>query len=74
MVCQVAQIGQILDNTPILQRSIQRRNPYVDPLSYVQVDLLRRLRAAPEGADHEELEEAILLSISGIAAGVKNTG
>ncbi|GAB4209387.1 MAG: phosphoenolpyruvate carboxylase [Roseiflexaceae bacterium] len=74
MVCQVAQIKNLLDNTPILQRSILRRNPYVDPLSYIQVELLRRLRAAPEGQGHEELEDAILLSISGIAAGVKNTG
>ncbi|HEU4322547.1 MAG TPA: phosphoenolpyruvate carboxylase [Roseiflexaceae bacterium] len=74
MVCQVAQIKSLLDNTPILQRSILRRNPYVDPLSYIQVELLRRLRAAPEGQGHEELEDAILLSISGIAAGVKNTG
>ncbi len=74
MVCQVAQIKSLLDNTPILQNSILRRNPYVDPLSYIQVELLRRLRAAPEGQGHEELEDAILLSISGIAAGVKNTG
>jgi phosphoenolpyruvate carboxylase len=74
MVCQVAQIERLLDNSPVLQRSIALRNPYVDPLSYVQIELLRRLRAAPEGPDHEALEDAILLSISGIAAGLKNTG
>jgi phosphoenolpyruvate carboxylase len=74
MVCQVAQIKQLLDNNPVLQHSIVRRNPYVDPLSYVQVELLRRLRAAPEGPEHTDLEDAILLSISGIAAGLKNTG
>ncbi len=74
MVCQVAQIERLLDNNPVLQRSIARRNPYVDPLSYIQVELLRRLRAAPEGPDHAALEDAILLSISGIAAGLKNTG
>lgn len=74
MVCLVAQIKRPLDNAPVLQRSIDRRNPYVDPLSYIQVELLKRLRAAPEGPDHAALEDAILLSISGIAAGLKNTG
>jgi phosphoenolpyruvate carboxylase len=43
-------------------------------MSYIQVELLRRLRADPAGPDHLELEDAILLSISGIAAGLKNTG
>lgn len=74
LVCMVAQIERLLDNTPILQTSIARRNPYVDPISYIQVELLRRLRADPEGPEHAALEDAILLSISGIAAGVKNTG
>jgi phosphoenolpyruvate carboxylase len=74
MICQVAQIDHLLDRSPVLQRSIARRNPYIDPMSYIQVELLRRLRADPEGADHGALEDAILLSISGIAAGLKNTG
>jgi len=74
MVCKVARLRHLLDNSPVLQRSIARRNPYVDPLSYIQIELLRRLRAAPEGPDHAKLEDAILLSISGIAAGLKNTG
>ena len=74
MVREVAQIDHLLDNTPVLQLSIERRNPYVDPLSYIQVELLRRLRDAPEGPDHAALEDAILLSINGIAAGLKNTG
>jgi phosphoenolpyruvate carboxylase len=70
----VARITQLLDTSPVLQRSIARRNPYVDPLSYIQIELLRRLRAAPEGTEHAALEDAILLSISGVAAGLKNTG
>jgi phosphoenolpyruvate carboxylase len=74
MICQVAQIDSLLDRSPVLQKSIARRNPYIDPMSYVQIDLLRRLRADPEGPDHAALEDAILLSISGIAAGLKNTG
>ncbi|MBK9714727.1 MAG: phosphoenolpyruvate carboxylase [Kouleothrix sp.] len=74
MICQVAQIEHLLDRSPVLQRSIARRNPYIDPMSFVQVELLRRLRADPAGPDHAALEDAILLSISGIAAGLKNTG
>ena len=74
MVCKVAKIRHLLDNSPVLQKSIARRNPYVDPLSYIQIELLRRLRTAPDGPDHTALEDVILLSISGIAAGLKNTG
>lgn len=73
-VCVIAEAPQLLARNPVLQRSIARRNPYVDPISYVQVELLTRLRAHPENADNSALEDAILLSISGIAAGLKNTG
>jgi phosphoenolpyruvate carboxylase len=79
----------LLDNTPVLQQSIRRRNPYVDPLSYFQVALLRRLRAlggplllengASQEASEQERERdrltyAVLLTINGIAAGLRNTG
>jgi len=74
LISQVAQVDNLLDGSPVLQKSIARRNPYIDPMSYVQVELLRRLRADPEGLEHLALEDAILLSISGIAAGLKNTG
>ena len=74
MICHVADIGDLLEQAPILRRSIALRNPYVDPMSNIQVELLERLRAAPEGPAHAALEDAIMLSISGIAAGLKNTG
>jgi phosphoenolpyruvate carboxylase len=65
----------LLDNDPAMKRSIERRNPYVDPLSVIQVVLLRRLRATePETPPHEELMDAILATINGIAAGMKTTG
>jgi len=76
-------IGQqmLLDNQPVLQKSIRLRNPYMDPLSYLQVELLTRLRALPIEGDGEELKAqrrdlraAVLLSINGVAAGLKNTG
>ncbi|MBS1964363.1 MAG: phosphoenolpyruvate carboxylase [Chloroflexi bacterium SZAS-1] len=74
MICQVAQIEHLLERSPVLRTSIERRNPYIDPMSYVQVEMLHRLRADPAGPEHTALEDAILLSISGIAAGLKNTG
>ncbi len=73
-VCLISQSDTLLARSPILQRSIALRNPYVDPISYIQVELLRRLREFPDGDGHEALEDAILLTISGIAAGLKNTG
>lgn len=74
MICQVARINHLLDNMPIMQRAIRRRNPYIDPLSYVQLELLRRLRADPDQPNHAELEDAVLLSINGLAGGLLNTG
>ncbi len=74
LILQVTGQNELLSNTPILQLSIDRRNPYIDPLSAIQVELLRRLRATPEDASTAELREAVLLSINGIAAGLKNTG
>jgi phosphoenolpyruvate carboxylase len=50
------------------------RNPYIDPMNYVQVALLRRLRANPQAEDAEALRDAVLLSVNGIAAGLRNTG
>jgi phosphoenolpyruvate carboxylase len=79
----------LLDNAPVLQRSIRLRNPYVDPLSYFQVVLLRRLRALGGPLDLSKAEQqeageqererarltyAVLLTINGIAAGLRNTG
>ena len=54
MVKQIAQLDQLLDNMPVLQTSIARRNPYVDPLSYIQVELLGRLRANPDGPEQAD--------------------
>lgn len=73
-VCIIAESTQLLARSPVLQRSIALRNPYVDPISYVQVELLARVRAHADDTDNTALEDAILLSISGIAAGLKNTG
>jgi phosphoenolpyruvate carboxylase len=65
----------LLDDSPVLQRSIRLRNPYVDPLSYIQVSLLRQLRALPEDSpERETVLNTLLLTISGISSGMLNTG
>lgn len=66
---------EILDNVPVIQESIRLRNPYVDPLSYMQVQLLTELRELREqDGDDTELLREVLLTINGIAAGLRNTG
>jgi len=64
--------ASLLDGEAQLQRSIQLRNPYVDPMNLMQVDLLRRWRAT--GREDRDLFEALLASISGIAQGLQSTG
>jgi phosphoenolpyruvate carboxylase len=60
---------RLLDETPALQRRLEQRNPWVDPLSHLQVELLERLRAG-----REEARAPLLATITGIAAGMRNTG
>jgi phosphoenolpyruvate carboxylase len=71
---RVAGIERLLEGNPVLRRSVDLRNPYVDALSFLQVALLQRRRAGTEEADSEQLLEAILRSINGVAAGLRNTG
>ncbi|WP_028558980.1 phosphoenolpyruvate carboxylase [Paenibacillus pinihumi] len=75
MILKISGQQEILDNVPVIQESIRLRNPYVDPLSYLQVQLvqeLRELRSKDE--DDTELLREVLLTINGIAAGLRNTG
>ena len=68
--------NNLLDNEPDLQRSIQLRNPYIDPLNFIQVETIQRLRAIedPASSQAEELRNIIVLTINGIASGLRNTG
>ena len=74
-VLQVAQLGELLDETPGLRLSLSRRNPYLDPLNHIQIKLLQRYRDA--GLSEEDRNiwlEPLLRSINAIAAGMRNTG
>jgi phosphoenolpyruvate carboxylase len=73
-ICAVRDEAHLLDREPILQRAIARRNPFIDPLSFVQLELLRRLRAPGGDPDDADLVRASLLAINGIAGGLRNTG
>lgn len=65
--------GPLLVHEPRLKTSIELRNPYIDPIHRLQVELLRRARAVGGDLD-ADMERALLLSIQGIAAGMRNTG
>lgn len=71
-----AVVGQarLLDSWPILQRSIELRNPYVDPMSYIQIRSIREVRQHGEGEVGDRLRSIIDRSVTGIAAGLQNTG
>lgn len=67
--------GDLLGDKPVLQRAVHLRSPYVDALSLLQLRALRALRAGEAGADADpELQRLLLLSVSGVAAGLQNTG
>jgi phosphoenolpyruvate carboxylase len=63
--------SELLEANPALSRSLRNRSPYIDPLNHLQVELLRRYRA---GETQERTRRAILLTINGIAAGLRNSG
>jgi phosphoenolpyruvate carboxylase len=68
-VLEIVEARELLDRHPVLQQSIRLRNPYVDPMNAIQVELLRRWRAGDESA-----LRPLLRSIAGIAAALRNTG
>ncbi len=76
MVLAVTGQKTLLQNNPVLEQSIRLRNPYVDPISLLQVELIRRKRkdvTAGKPAS-TELDRAITATINGISAGLRNTG
>jgi len=71
-ILTLREAGSLLERDPTLKRSIRLRNPYVDPLSFVQVDALGRWRAG--GREDVELERLLAQTVRGIARGLRNTG
>jgi phosphoenolpyruvate carboxylase len=75
-VLAISRHNSLMELEPVTQQAVQLRNPYVDPLNYIQVETLSRLRALPDqdGAEARSLREVMALTINGIAAGLRNTG
>jgi phosphoenolpyruvate carboxylase len=74
-VKQVAQIEGLLEENPLLAVSLQRRDPYLDPLNHIQFTLLKRVRDQDLDEDiREHWLDPLLRSINGIAGGMRNTG
>ena len=71
-VLHIAEADELLERDPTLQRSIRLRNPYVDPMSLLQVDALQRWREG--GREDEQLERLLVQTVRGIARGLRNTG
>jgi phosphoenolpyruvate carboxylase len=73
-VLTVVEARELLDRQPVIQRSIRLRNPYVDPMNAIQVELLRRYRSAGSDDERGRVRRPLLRSIAGIAAALRNTG
>jgi phosphoenolpyruvate carboxylase len=74
-VLAIVEARELLDRHPVLQQTIRLRNPYVDPISAIQVELLRRWRdPGSSDAERERVRQPLARSIAGIAAGLRNTG
>ena len=71
-ILELKKLDNLLDDQPVLQRNIRLRNPYVDPLHHLQIDLLGRWRAG--NRENDDLLEALKATVKGIALGIQNTG
>jgi phosphoenolpyruvate carboxylase len=74
-VLEIVEARRLLDRHPVVQRSIDLRNPYVDPMNAIQVELLARYRDPQAGeSERDRVRPPLLRSIAGIAAALRNTG
>ena len=71
-ILEIAETDELLQHDPTLQRSIRLRNPYIDPMSFVQIDFLARWRASDR--EDADLERVLAQTVRGIARGLRNTG
>ncbi|RTE65842.1 phosphoenolpyruvate carboxylase [Amphritea opalescens] len=70
LVKKIKQQDRLLEHSPVIRQSIEVRNPYIDPLHFLQAELLYRDRNQPD----ERLEQALMITMAGISAGMRNTG
>lgn len=70
----ITQHDDVLGSEQWLQHSIRMRNPYVDPINFIQVALLERFRETEDQQERERIQKVIIESVNGIAAGLQNVG
>ncbi|MEH6650783.1 MAG: phosphoenolpyruvate carboxylase [Motiliproteus sp.] len=70
LIPELKQTDRLLSNNEVIRQSIEVRNPYIDPLHYLQAELLRRDRNCP----NKTVEQALMVTMTGIASGMRNTG
>ena len=70
-IASIKQVAELLERDPAIARSLAVRHPYMEPLHILQAELLRRDRELPE---QPFVERALMASVAGIAAGMRNTG
>lgn len=74
-ILSITEEKELLDHQPLLQKSIYLRNPYIDPINFVQINLLKKYREAVDNSpEKQELLMILRETVNGIAAGMKNTG
>ena len=74
-ILTIANIDKLMDETPLLQYSLERREPYIDPLNHIQITTLARHRQhIKESKDDSPWLDELLLTINALAAGLRNTG
>ena len=66
--------GELMATHPQIKQAISLRNPYTDPLNILQAELLKRVRARGDKEMGDDLEKALMITMAGIAAGMRNTG
>ncbi len=74
MVLRITGRGALLANQPVLAESIRLRNPYVDPLNFIQIEFLKRWRHAKTSGQRERMRRLLALTVAGVAFGMKSTG
>ena len=74
-VLKIAEADRLLSDDPGLELSLTRRDPYLDPLGFIQINLLQKFRDGPDDDEHyQQLKNGLTSSINAIAAGMRNTG
>jgi phosphoenolpyruvate carboxylase len=72
-ILDITQQSSLLERQPSIKRSLELRNPYTDPLHFLQIELMSRCRQDAEGV-HPTVDKALMVTIAGIAASMRNTG